>query len=192
MHASSPSVCGRARRASRVQAAPEWGRLREAVRLETKLLGDEVRVKQRLKSLYRRRGVACVNGEVYSPRLRGEWNAKLPPSLRPSSELLGQELDQLLELQHTAEQQMCDAAPEVSDVAQAPDGSGDRSEASRAATGDRRDASSFPYQATLLVLLWTGSGDALDLGLGPAEQRQDGAGSGAPDPRPEQGEQTTR
>jgi transposase len=92
------------------KAGPQWGRLREAVRLETKLLGDEVRAKQRLKSLYRRRGVACVNNKVYSPRLRGEWNAKLPPSLRPSAELLGQELDQLLELQHTAEQQMRDAA----------------------------------------------------------------------------------
>lgn len=90
--------------------AAQWGRLREAVRLESKLLGDEVRAKQRLKSLYRRRGVACVNAEVYSPRLRGEWEAKLPPSLRPSAELLGQELDQLAELQQIAEQQMCDAA----------------------------------------------------------------------------------
>ena len=80
------------------------------VRLEGKLMQDEVRAKQRFKSLYRRRGVACVNEEVYSPKLRRAWNAKLPASVRPSAQLLGQELEQLLELQQTAEQQMFAAA----------------------------------------------------------------------------------
>jgi transposase len=94
------------------KAPQEWARLRESVRLEGKLLQDEVRAKQRLKSLYRRRGVACRNDEVYSPTLRVAWNAKLPQSVRPSAELLGQELDQLLELQQTAEQQMFQAACE--------------------------------------------------------------------------------
>lgn len=92
------------------KASREWSRLREAVRLEGKLLQDEVRAKQRLKSLYRRRGVACVNQEVYSPKLRRAWNAKLPSSVRPSAEILGQELEQLLELQQTAEHQMLAAA----------------------------------------------------------------------------------
>ena len=92
------------------KASQEWSRLREAVRLEGKLIQDEVRCKQRLKSLYRRRGVACVNEEVYSPKLRGAWNAKLPSSVRPSAEILGQELEQLLELQQTAQQQMFAAA----------------------------------------------------------------------------------
>ena len=92
------------------KASRECARLREAVRLEGKLLQDAVRAKQRLKSLYRRRGVACLGEEVYSPRLREQWHAKLPASVRPSAELLGQELDHLTELQQTAERQMCAAA----------------------------------------------------------------------------------
>ena len=92
------------------KASGEWARLREAVRLEGKLLQDEVRSKQRLKSLYRRRGVACINDEVYSPKLREAWNLKLPHSVRPSAELQGRELDLLLDLQQTAEQQMFAAA----------------------------------------------------------------------------------
>jgi transposase len=92
------------------KASREWACLREAVRLEGKLVQDEVRAKQRLKSLYRRRGVACINEEVYVPQRREEWTAKLPPSVRPSAEILGQELDLLLVLQQTAEQQMFAAA----------------------------------------------------------------------------------
>ncbi len=46
------------------KASRELSRLREAVRLEGKLVQDEVRAKQRVKSLYRRRGVACCNEEV--------------------------------------------------------------------------------------------------------------------------------
>ena len=88
----------------------EWARLRESVRVESKLLQDAVRAKQRLKSLYRRRGVACVNEQIYSPRHREAWIVKLPRSVRPSAELLGQEVDGLVELQGIAEQQMLKAA----------------------------------------------------------------------------------
>ncbi len=60
----------------------EWARLREAVRVEAKLLQDAVRAKQRLKSLYRRRGVACVNDHGTScgiPIARSEDGAKRSP-----------------------------------------------------------------------------------------------------------------
>ncbi len=92
------------------KAPAQWARLREAVRLETKLTRNVVRTKQQLKSLYRRRGVACVNDQVYSERQRKEWNAKLPVSVRPSAVILSEELDALRELRHTAEQQMFAAA----------------------------------------------------------------------------------
>ena len=92
------------------KAPAQWARLREAVRLETKLTKNVVRTKQQLKSLYRRRGVACVNDEVYSPRHRKEWKAKLPASVRPSAVILSEELDALRELQQTAEKQMFAAA----------------------------------------------------------------------------------
>jgi transposase len=92
------------------KAPREWARLREAVRLETKLLQDSVRAKQRLKSLYRRRGVACVNEQIYAPRHREAWLGKLPSAVRPSAEIQGQEVDALVALQGIAEKQMIEAA----------------------------------------------------------------------------------
>ncbi len=83
---------------------------RGGVCLETKLTRNVVRTKQQLKSLYRRRGVACINDEVYSQRHRKEWNAKLPQCVRPSAVILSEELDALRELQQTAEKQMFAAA----------------------------------------------------------------------------------
>ena len=92
------------------QAPARWSRLREAVRLEMKLTRNVVRTKQQLKSLYRRRGVACTGDDVYSVRHREEWIQKLPQSVRPSAVILNAELDALRELQQTAEQQMYGAA----------------------------------------------------------------------------------
>ena len=96
------------------KAPRQWAALREAVRLESKLTQDVVRTKQRLKSLYRRRGLACRNDELYSPRHRAEWVRQLPPSFRLSAEVLGQELDVLRDLQQTAEKRMLEAARKFS------------------------------------------------------------------------------
>ena len=92
------------------KAPAAWARLREAVRLEMKLTRNVVRTKQQLKSLYRRRGVACTGDGVYSPRHRGAWIAKLPASVRPSAVILSEEMDLLRDLQQRAEQQMYTAA----------------------------------------------------------------------------------
>ena len=88
----------------------QWARLREAMRLELKLTRDVVRTQQRLKSLYRRRGVACQNHDIYSPRRREEWISKLPWGVRSSAEIWGQQLDSGRDLQQIAEQQMLEAA----------------------------------------------------------------------------------
>jgi len=87
-----------------------WARLREAVRLESKLTQDVTRTKLRLNSLYRRRGLASPRGEIYSPRHRGAWMAKLPAASRPSAEIWGEEIDALGELQCKAKSQMLEAA----------------------------------------------------------------------------------
>ena len=88
----------------------EWARVREAVRLESKLTQDLTRTKLRLNSLYRRRGLTCPNGEIYLPRHRGKWVAKLPASGRPCAELWGEQIDLLGELREKAEDQMHAAA----------------------------------------------------------------------------------
>jgi len=88
----------------------EWARLQEAVRLESKLTQDLTRTKLRLSSLYRRRGLTCLNAEIYLPRHRGKWVAQLPPSGRPCAQLWGEQIDLLAELHEKAQQQMYAAA----------------------------------------------------------------------------------
>ena len=111
MLASSRSVCGPIARARPVyKPGKEWARLREAVRLESKLTQDLTRTKLRLNSLYRRRGVTCPNGDLYLPRHRSKWVKQLPASGRPCAELWGEQIDLLGELREKAERQMHAAA----------------------------------------------------------------------------------
>jgi len=90
-----------------VYKAPQrWAKLRETVRVHTKLTQDVVRAKQRLKGLLRRRGVVPRSAELYDPSRRKGWVAKLPAGLRSSAELLGRELDCLEQLRAEAERAM--------------------------------------------------------------------------------------
>jgi transposase len=67
------------------------------------VVGDVVRVKNRLKSLMRSRGVAYGSGaKVYSKRDREQWLAELPETARPLAEVLYQELDALVALKTKA------------------------------------------------------------------------------------------
>ena len=88
------------------KAPGQFAKLRESARVYQMLAGDVVRAQLRLKSLYRRRGVACRGEQVYAPQLRREWVAKLPVAMRPAAELLGAELDRLCELKAQAEKAM--------------------------------------------------------------------------------------
>lgn len=88
------------------KAPRRWGKLRESVRVYGKLTQDVVRAKQRLKSLFRRRGVACRSEEIYDPLRRQGWVRRLPAGMRPAAELLGLELDCVEELQGEAERAM--------------------------------------------------------------------------------------
>jgi len=77
--------------------------LRESARSYRTLVSDTTRVMNRLKALYRGRGIRCAGTRVYSPRWRGEWLEQLPPSgVRPRAELLYQQLDLLMPLRQEA------------------------------------------------------------------------------------------
>ena len=66
--------------------------------------GDTVRVKNRLKSVLRSRGLACGAGRsVYSKRDREEWLARLPEASRATAGLLYEEHDALMALRAKAE-----------------------------------------------------------------------------------------
>jgi transposase len=83
-----------------------FARLRELARVYVKLVGDVVRTKNRLRSLFRRRGVACAAEEIYDPETRRECLELLPVSMRPAVELLGLELDCLKPLRLEAQAAM--------------------------------------------------------------------------------------
>ncbi len=71
------------------------------------LVGDTVRVKNRLRSVLRSRGVAYGAGQsVYAKRDREQWLAQLPEAMRAQAELLYEEHDLLVALRQKAEKTM--------------------------------------------------------------------------------------
>jgi transposase len=77
--------------------------LRESARSYRTLVSDTARVMNRLKALYRARGIRCAGTRVYSPRGRDQWLAQLrEPGVRGRAERLYQQLDLLLPLRQEA------------------------------------------------------------------------------------------
>jgi transposase len=86
---------------------PQGEALRELARSYRTLLRDTTRVMNRLKALYRGRGIRCSGTRVYSPRFRRLWLEQLhEPGARGRADLLYQQLDALLPLRHQARQAM--------------------------------------------------------------------------------------
>ena len=82
----------------------QFRRLGERAKSYDFLVGDTVRVKNRLKSVLRSRGVAYGAGRsVYLKRDREEWLAKLPEASRTTAGLLYEEHDALVALRAKAE-----------------------------------------------------------------------------------------
>jgi transposase len=84
-------------------------RLRELARLHTMLTGDVVRTKNRIKGLFRSRGVQ-VDDEIYCVDVRSAWLKKLPSEKRWAATLLCAELDAQVELKKKAEVELLDEA----------------------------------------------------------------------------------
>ncbi len=83
--------------------APEMRTLKELAASYATLVQDSTRVMNRLKSLYRGRGIRCGGTQVYSPRHRARWLEQLvEPGARQRAKLLYQELDLLLQLRPQA------------------------------------------------------------------------------------------
>ena len=64
---------------------------------------DVARVKSRLKSFFRSRGLPCSGEAVFKPEERAKRARALPPATRDAVELLGRELAQLAALKAEAE-----------------------------------------------------------------------------------------
>jgi transposase len=84
------------------KAPRKFAELRELARAYTLLTRDVVRQKNRLKSLFRRRGVACPGEEIFQVEGRSSRLSELPKAMRRTVELLGEELDHLERLKAEA------------------------------------------------------------------------------------------
>jgi transposase len=84
--------------------------LRAAVRRHGMVLGDVVRVKNRLRGLYRSRGLYQGGGAMFRPSKRQAWERKLPDPLGKTAALLGTELDALEQLRGEAESSLVEEA----------------------------------------------------------------------------------
>lgn len=79
-----------------------FSRLRTLSDVYMMVTTDLVRVQNRLKALYRSRGVRTSGQSVYSKRNRDEWLGQLPITYRSSAELLYAQLDALREVKKDA------------------------------------------------------------------------------------------
>jgi len=83
--------------------SPNLRTLKELAASYETLVSDGTRVMNRLKALYRGRGMRCGGTQVYSPRHRERWLEQLvEPGARQRAKLLYQELDLLLQLRPQA------------------------------------------------------------------------------------------
>jgi len=77
--------------------------LKELARSYRTLVSDTARVMNRLKALYRARGIRGAGTRVYSPRFPDQWLEQLPePGGRGRAERLSKQLDLLLPLRQEA------------------------------------------------------------------------------------------
>jgi len=88
------------------KAGGRYTELRAAVRAYGMLVRDSVRAKNRLKAIFRSRGISDLDAEVYDARTREKWLAKLGPSQRRSAELVNQQLDSLQDLVEEAKERL--------------------------------------------------------------------------------------
>ena len=79
--------------------------LRERMKVYTQLVEDLVRVKNRIKSRYRSRGVE-TSGNVYHEKHREMWLDRLPQATRMATQTLYQQLDALLPIVQQAKQEL--------------------------------------------------------------------------------------
>jgi transposase len=94
------------------KAPGTYSALREAVRAHDVLTKDVTRCKNRLKALFRSRGISTPGSEIYDPdpQTREAWIKQLPVHRQKLAALLAKELDVLSELKNEAEKWLLEQA----------------------------------------------------------------------------------
>ncbi len=172
------------------KAPRQFTRLRELARSHSTLVSDTVRVQARIKALYRSRGILVSGVNVYSIRLRKEWQKQLPSSIQTRTTRLYDYLDFLLEQKKQAEADLLREAKKhrIVKVLETAPGFGPI-RAARLVPIVTRSLSAAPptslsNEATVLELLRAGHRDPFEFRLGPDSRRQMDQGSSAADARP--------
>ena len=80
--------------------------LRQLVKAHQIIVRDVARTKNRIKAVFRSRGVSVVGKAVYSPAKRGEYLRQLPESSRAAALLLFEQHDALVPVREHAEKQL--------------------------------------------------------------------------------------
>jgi transposase len=94
----------------------ELAMLRAAARAYRLITSDVVRVKNRLKAIFRSRGLATAD-ELYEPKLRPSKLALLPENAGYQADVLGRQLDALVPLKAEAKKRLLQEAKKVPIVA---------------------------------------------------------------------------
>ncbi len=84
------------------KGAREFSTLSSVSKAYTNVMVDSVRVKNRLKSVFRSRGISTSGGEVFSLNTKDQWVKKLPSKMRPLANTYFAELEVLLEIRKQA------------------------------------------------------------------------------------------
>lgn len=81
--------------------------IQELGRSYERLAQDTVRIKNRVKAIYRGRGIECEGADVFDPGVRAQWLKKLnEPGARRRTERLLRELEAIEPLREEAEQEL--------------------------------------------------------------------------------------
>lgn len=98
------------------KAPKAFSDLRQAVRGHRVATQDLVRSKNRVKAVYRGRGLPTPGATVYDPEQREEWLKKLPKHRRQLAELLSDELDAITKIHERAEAWLLEEASRHEEV----------------------------------------------------------------------------
>jgi transposase len=98
------------------KAPGQYSELRAAVRAHQVLVGDLVRTKNRLKAVYRSRGLQNMGTEVFDPDTRSQWIKKLPAHRRKLAETMSTQLDAVTSIHKAAEAWLLKEAAKCSAV----------------------------------------------------------------------------
>ena len=131
--------------------------LKELARSYLAITRDLTRVMSRLKAIYRSWAIPCAGQQVYAPRYRAEWLAKISePGVRRRAELYYQQFDALAVLRQQARRELLAESRKHLAVKILRQDSFDRSDPCCAVGCSDPDTASVPHQTPVLGLYRSG------------------------------------